>query len=285
MNKIFHFSLLALFTLPAVHTSATAQAAQAVPAAKEVRKIKVGVDGAYPPFSQMVDGKPAGFDIDIARALCEQMKAECTMVQLDFDSMIPALREKKIDAVVASMSITREREALVAFSDKYHRTPARLVAKKGSALTVTAEGLKGKRIGVVRATVHDRFAGNTFTQSTIVRFAKPDDVFAELAAGKLDGAFMDSVVASEGLLKKPVGKDFEFEGPLFADPLVFGVGAGIALRKGEASLRNAFNGAIAAIHGTGAYRKIQNKYFDFDISGQCASGADCGNATKAPTVR
>lgn len=283
MKKIFAFSLLAaLLAVPALQQPAFAQAAQPV---KEVRKIRIGVDGAYPPFSQVADGKVIGFDVDIAHALCEQMKAECTFVQLDFDSMIPALHDKRIDAVIASMSITDEREKVVAFSDKYHRTPARFVARKASGLTVSPAGLKGKRIGVARGTAHDRFATDTFKESTILRFAKPDEIFVELSAGRIDGAFMDGVAASEGFLKKPLGKDFESQGPLFADPLVFGAGAGITLRKGEASLRNAFNNAIKSIQGNGIYKKIQGKYFDFDISGACASGADCGAATRAPTVR
>ncbi|MBL0121810.1 MAG: transporter substrate-binding domain-containing protein [Betaproteobacteria bacterium] len=283
MKKIFAFSLIAaLFIFPVLQTAAFAQVTQPV---KEVRKIKIGVDSAYPPFSQIADGKPVGFDIDIAHALCEQMKAECTFVQLDFDSMIPALHDKRIDAVIASMSITDEREKVVAFSDKYHRTPARFVVRKASGLTVSAAGLKGKRIGVARGTAHDRFAADTFKESTIVRFAKPDEIFVELAAGRIDGAFMDGVAASEGFLKKPLGKDFELLGPNFIDPLVFGAGAGITLRKGEASLRNAFNTAIKSIQSNGIYKKIQNKYFDFDISGTCASGSDCGAATKAPTVR
>jgi arginine/ornithine transport system substrate-binding protein len=282
MNKILVISLLAALASPILPTTATAQAVQAV---KEVRKIKIGVDGTYPPFSQTADGKLTGFDIDFARALCEQMKAECTMVQLDFDSMIPSLRERKIDAVVASMSITSERESVVAFSDPYHRTPARFVTKKASGLTMTADGLKGKRIGVQRATAHDRFLAGAFKDANIIRFAKPDEIFVELAAGRLDGAFLDGVVASEGFLKKPSGKDFELEGPYFTDPLVFGVGAGIALRKGEASLRNAINAALKVMHGIGVYRKIQNKYFDQDISGNCASGTDCAGITKGATIR
>ena len=104
--------------------------------AQEARKIKIGVEGAYPPFSQIgTDGKLKGFDIDIANALCEQMKAQCTMVQQEFDGMIPSLQAKKIDAVIASMSSTDERKKIVEFSDKYYHTPARFVGKKSAALT------------------------------------------------------------------------------------------------------------------------------------------------------
>ncbi len=236
--------------------------------AQEGRKIRIGVEGAYPPFSFIgPDGKLKGFDIDITNALCEQMKAQCTMVQQEFDGMIPSLQAKKIDAVIASMSITEDRQKVVDFSDKYYRTPARFVAKKNSGLKVDVAGLKGKRIGVQRTTTHDRFATDTFKESEIVRYAKQDDVFLDLASGRLDGALLDWIAASEGFLKTPAGKDFSFQGPIYVDFKYFGVGAGIALRKGDTDLKNQFNAAIKAIRVNGVYKKIQDKYFDFDVFG------------------
>ena len=251
-----------LFALFALLTSALAASAQ------EARKLRIGVEGAYPPFSQIgTDGKLKGFDIDIANALCDQMKAQCTMVQQEFDGLIPSLQAKKIDAVIASMSITEDRQRVVDFTDKYYRTPARFVAKKNSGLTVTAAGLKGKRIGVQRTTTHDRFASDNFKESELVRYAKQDDVFLDLVAGRLDGALVDWMAASEGFLKTPAGKDFSFQGPIFIDFKYFGVGAGIAVRKGESALRNEFNTAIKTIRANGVYKKIQDKYFDFDVFG------------------
>ncbi len=236
--------------------------------AQDARKIKIGVEGGYPPFSMVgTDGKLKGFDIDITYALCEQMKAQCTLVQQEFDGLIPSLQSKKIDAVIASMSITEERQKVVDFSDKYYRTPARFVAKKNSGLVVTAAGLKGKRIGVQRTTTHDRFATDTFKESEIVRYAKQDDVFLDLTAGRLDGAVLDWMAASEGFLKSPSGKDYSFQGPIYIDFKYFGVGAGIAVRKGDTALRNDFNAAIKAIRANGTYKKIQDKYFDFDVYG------------------
>ena len=251
-----------LFALFALLTSALAASAQ------EARKLRIGVEGAYPPFSQIgTDGKLKGFDIDIANALCDQMKAQCTMVQQEFDGLIPSLQAKKIDAVIASMSITEDRQRVVDFTDKYYRTPARFVAKKNSGLTVTAAGLKGKRIGVQRTTTHDRFASDNFKESELVRYAKQDDVFLDLVAGRLDGALVDWMAASEGFLKTPAGKDFSFQGPIFIDFKYFGVGAGIAVRKGESALRNEFNTALKTIRANGVYKKIQDKYFDFDVFG------------------
>lgn len=114
--------------------------------------LRVGVEGAYPPFSwKEPDGTLKGFDIDIAHAICAEMNRECVLVEQDWDGMIPALLAKKFDAIIASMSITEERKKRVDFSDKYYNTPAKFVAKKGAGLEITMEGLKGKRIGLQRA--------------------------------------------------------------------------------------------------------------------------------------
>src|SRR3546814_8145784 len=122
------------------------------------KKVRIGVEGAYPPFSEVTpDGKLVGFDIDIANALCEEMKVECELITQDWDGIIPALQARKYDAIIASMSITEERKEKVDFTKKYYNTPAKFGRKKGSGLEITEEGLKGQMVGVQRATIHDNF--------------------------------------------------------------------------------------------------------------------------------
>jgi arginine/ornithine transport system substrate-binding protein len=232
-------------------------------------KIRIGVEGAYPPFSSVgPDGKLKGFDIDIANALCAEMKAQCTMVQQDFDGMIPALQARKFDIIVASLSITPERQKVVDFSDKYYKTPARFVAKVGTIGEVSAAGPKGKKIGVQRATIHDRYATEQFKQSQIVRYAKQDEVFLDLVAGRVDGTLVDSVAADQGFLETPAGKGYAFVGPVYDDEKYFGTGAGIAVRKGDTATRERLNAAIKAIRANGVYKRIQDAYFDFDVYGK-----------------
>jgi arginine/ornithine transport system substrate-binding protein len=259
--------IIALFAIVGIAASIAANA-------QEAKKIRIGVEGAYPPFSEIgTDGKLKGFDIDIANALCAELKAECLMVQQEFDAMIPGLLSRKIDAVIASMTITEERKRSVDFSDKYYQTPARFVAKVNSKLEISAAGLKGKRIGVQRTTIHDRFATSTFAQSEIVRYGKQDEVFLDLTSGRLDGALVDLMAADVGFLKTPAGKGFAFAGPIYSDPKFFGVGAGIAVRKADTALRDRLNAAIKAIRANGTYKKIQDKYFDFDVYGDAVSAA------------
>lgn len=248
--------------------AAAATASAAFAQAPGWKKIRIAVEGAYPPFSEVgPDGKIKGFDIDIANALCADMKADCTLVQQEFDGMIPALQARKFDAVIASMSITEERKRSVAFSDKYYSTPARLIAKKGTTLMPSAAGMKGKRIGVQRSTIHDRFATDTFKDSEIVRYTGQDQVFLDLASGRIDASLEDEVAANVGFLKQAAGKDFAFFGPEYNDPKYFGVGAGVAVRKGDTDLQAKLNQAIKDIRANGTYQKIARQYFDFDVYG------------------
>jgi arginine/ornithine transport system substrate-binding protein len=236
--------------------------------APDWKKIRIGVEGAYPPFSEVgTDGKLKGFDIDMAMALCAEMKAECTLVQQEWDGMIPALNARKFDAIIASMSATDERRRSVSFSDKYYNTPARLIARAGLAMQASAEGLKGRRIGVQRSTIHDRFVTETFRQSEIVRYGKQDEVYLDLAAGRIDVAMGDAVAMDIGFLKTPQGKGFAFFGPPYNDEKFFGSGSSIAVRKADEALAQKFNAAIRAIRANGMYKKIQDRYFDFDVYG------------------
>jgi len=256
-----------------------------VNAGAQTKKLRLGVEGAYPPFSELgPDGKLKGWEIDIANALCKEMKADCTLVQLSFDGMIPALQSRKIDAVIASMSITEERKRAVDFSDRYYKTPARFVVKNGVKLDISPAGLKGKRIGVQRATIYDRFLADQFKDVQVVRYGKQDEVYLDLASGRIDAALQDVVAAQEGFLKTPQGKNFGFVGPSYEDPKYFGEGAGAALRKGDTALREDFNRAIAAIRANGVYKKIQDAYFNFDIYG-VAPAAPAAAATTAPAKK
>jgi arginine/ornithine transport system substrate-binding protein len=237
--------------------------------AKEWTKIRIGVEGAYPPFSSIApDGALVGFDIDIANALCAEMKAECTLVAQDWDGIIPALLAKKYDAIVASMSITEERKQKVDFTNKYYQTPARFVGKVGVVADISKETLAGKKVGVQRATTHDSFLTDNYGDSVeVVRYATQDEANLDLVAGRVDLLLADSVTLSEGLLKTEQGKGMAFVGPSYSDEKWFGLGAGIAIRKSDTDLRDQLNAAIDAIRANGTYDKIAAKYFDFDVYG------------------
>jgi arginine/ornithine transport system substrate-binding protein len=229
--------------------------------------VRVGVEGNYPPFSMIApDGKLSGFDIDIANAICAEMKATCTLVQQEWDGMIPALNARKFDLIVASMTITEERKKSVDFSNPYYDVPSRWVAKAGAFTEATPAALKGKKIIVLRNSPRAKFVQDTFKESEVLLVAKETDVYLELAAGRGDIALGSSVVSGEAFLKKPEGKGFAQVG----QPITIGAGGGvgIALRKGDEQLREKVNAALGAIRANGVYDGLAKKYFDFPIAPQ-----------------
>jgi len=230
--------------------------------------LRVGVEGAYPPFSwKESDGTLKGFDIDIAEAICAEMGRKCVLVEQDWDGMIPALQAKKFDTIIASMSITEERKKQVDFTDKYYNTPAKFVARKGSGIEISKSGLAGKRVGLQRGTTHQCFMEKMYPGVELVLYGTQDEVFQDLAIGRIDLQFSDSIAADEGFLKTDAGKDFAFVGGDQHDEECHGPGAGFAVRKSDGALREELNKAIKAIRDKGIYQKINAKYFDFDIFG------------------
>lgn len=230
--------------------------------------LKIGTEGAYPPFNNLTsDGKLVGFDIDIANALCEEMKAKCEFVTQDWDGIIPALQAGKFDAIIASMSITAERKEKVDFTDKYYNTPPAIAAPKDSDIKgVTKEDLAGKTIGVQGSTTHFNYSEKTYTDSEVKAYPTAQEYQLDLANGRLD-AVNDDISVLEQWLDSPEGACCKLIGAVAPDPEIHGPGAGIAVRKGETALVEKFNAAIQAIRANGKYKEINDKYFKYDVYG------------------
>jgi lysine-arginine-ornithine-binding protein len=229
-------------------------------------KLRIATEGAYPPFNYIgPDGKLAGSDVDIANALCEAMGAECELMAQDWDGMIPGLLAKKYDLIVASMSITEKRKKAVNFTKPYYQAPAQFVTLKGSGLSISKEGLKGKKIGVQRATTYANYLESVYADTVkIVYYDTVENHNLDLAAGRLDAVLAQAIYMG-GVLKKPEGKNFEFVGQMIWDPKYIGVGAGIAVRKQDSELLKKVDEALAKIIADGTHKKIFQKYFDFDL--------------------
>ena len=252
-------------------TAAAAIAMMSAGLAQAAETIRIGVEGNYPPFSQVsADGTLSGFDIDIANALCAKMEVTCEMVQQEWDGMIPALNAKKFDMIVASMSITDKRKEVVDFSNPYYDVPSRFIAKEGAFTGYTPEDLAGKTIIVLRNSPRADYLDANYPDNTVLAVDKETSVYMELAAGRGDIAFGSSVVSAEAFLKQPEGKGFAQVGEtLFLDANTDG-GVGIAIRKGEEDLKERVNTALAALMEDGSYKAMAAKYFDFDVTPQSA---------------
>jgi len=257
--------------------------------------IKIGTEGAYPPWnSKDASGNLIGFEVELANELCAIMKAECTIVEQDWDGMIPALLMRKFDAIMAGMSITAERQKTITFSQGYADEVASLAVMKGSSLEGmdTPEGinlslgggdvkkalktltgaLAGKTVCVQTATIHQNFLDSGDVGKVNVRTYKTqDEVNLDLASGRCDAALAAAVAFTDYAEKS--GKAVVLVGPTFSGG-AFGNGVGVGIRQGgddtigkrDAKLLKDFNKAIDKARKQGIISKLAIKHFGFDAS-------------------
>ncbi|MEO1025509.1 MAG: transporter substrate-binding domain-containing protein [Pseudomonadota bacterium] len=233
-----------------------------VPVAVQAEELRVATEGFYAPFNFIdSNGELAGFDIDIANALCAEMGATCEVVQNDWDALIPGLVENQYDVIIASMSITPEREAQVAFSLPYYSNALAFLGRRGSNIEISKEGLSGRKVGVQRSTVSSEYLEDTYgDQVEIQLFDTQEAALNTLADGGLDLVIGDNLPAY-AWLQSEQGQAYEFVGE-FVD---IDDRIGIALRLDDQDLLDKINDALISIIGNGVYQEINAKYFPFSI--------------------
>ncbi len=230
--------------------------------------LRVATDGTYPPFSELgEDGQMVGFDIDIAQALCDEMKVTCEFKRIEWNGLIPALKAGKIDAIIASMNANEERRKSVTFSAPYYGNPGIFVRAKGSDFELNADSMKGSVIGVLRSSIFDDYVTEEMKDwdVTIQRYSSQEEANLDIQSGRIDVLFADKIVLQNGFLDREEGKNFEAFGPELNDPKYFGEGISIAVRLDEQDLADRFTNAIQAIRANGEYQKVNDKYFTYDI--------------------
>lgn len=252
-------------TLKILLSGAAAVLFLAGPAHAEITHVKMGTEGAYPPFNNInEDGKLVGFDIEIGNALCDAMDVTCEWVTSDWDGIIPALLAKKFDTIMASMSITEERKEKIAFTNKYYTSPVRFIRRKGTG--ASPEDISGAVVGVQSATVSENLVRGRFPNAEVKTYAEQEQANLDLTSGRVDLVAADAFVLMD-FVDSEAGNDVEFVGPSYTDEEYLGEGIGIGVRKEDDELRKMLNQAIKQIREDGTYQKINAKYFDFDVYG------------------
>ncbi|KAB8313182.1 arginine ABC transporter substrate-binding protein [Erwinia endophytica] len=219
--------------------------------------IRFATEASYPPFEFVgADNKIQGFDVDLANALCHEMNASCTFTNQSFDSLIPSLKFRRFDAVMAGMDITPEREKQVLFTKAYYDNSALFIAQKGKVDSV--EALKGKRVGVQNGTTHQKYLTDKMSGVSIVPYDSYQNAILDLKNGRIDAVFGDTAVVNEWLKQNaslaPVGEKV-------TDKSYFGTGLGIAVRQGNSELQSQFNAALDKVKADGTYQTIYKKWF------------------------
>ncbi|AXW88221.1 arginine ABC transporter substrate-binding protein [Lonsdalea britannica] len=219
--------------------------------------IRFASSATYPPFEFMdANNQIAGFDMDLAKALCDQMKATCTFTNQAFDSLIPALKFRRYDAVISGMDITPERSKQVAFSQPYYANSAIVIAQKGKFATFS--DLKGKRIGMENGTTHQKYLNEKHPEIQTVSYDSYQNAIIDLKNGRIDGVFGDTAVVNEWLKNNP---ELATVGEKITDPAYFGIGLGIAVRPDNTALLTKLNQALSEVKANGTYKTISDKWF------------------------
>jgi polar amino acid transport system substrate-binding protein len=233
------------------------------PSLEGLRNIRFLTEDDYPPFHfALPDGRLSGFDVDLARAICEELSITCTIQARRFDTLIDALNEDQGDAIMAAIRIDPPSRAKLDFSRPYYSTPARFVSLAAlEAAPATPESLRGKTIGVQAQSAHEAFLSTYFPETARKAYESQEMLREALAKGSIDTIFGDGISLSLWL-ESPAGQQCcRFRGGPYFNPTLFGEGVGIAVKKGNWQLRQALDYALSALAKRGTYATLYLKYF------------------------
>lgn len=221
------------------------------------QELKFATEATYAPFEYMDDNNQIqGFDIDLAKAICTEIKATCTFHNQAFDSLIPALKFKRYDAAISAMDITDARLKQVSFSDAYYDNAAAFVSNKGKIADQAA--LKGKRVGVQNGSTHQSYLVDQMPGVTSVPYASYQDAFIDMQNGRIDSVFGDTAVVAEWFKNND---KLTYIGDPVTNKQYFGNGFGIAVNKDNQDLVKQLNIALKTLKENGQYKKIFDQYF------------------------
>lgn len=228
-----------------------------------LERLRFITDSDYPPFHYFDEvGALTGFNVDLAKAICETLEVECEVRDVDWSDIFGALARDEADAAIASVRITADSLVRADFTSRYYATPARFVAQKTTELKdIRPETLQGKKIGVAKGTGHEAYLKLFFPNVAVASFETADDAQRALKEGAIDFVFGDGIgltfwlngVSSEGCC--------EFRGGPYLDNKFFGEGVGIAVKKGNRQLAQILNYALEQVHASGRYEELFLRYF------------------------
>ncbi len=227
-------------------------------------KLKIATEGAYPPFNSIdASGNLVGFDVDIAKAVCHEMKATCSFIAVPWDDIITRLENNEYDLIVASMSYTDTRARRMEYSDSYYRSHSAFAGDPNRFKDISPAALKGLRIAAGSQTIQSEYLQKAYTESTIVLTKDQPEAQKLLQAGEVDLVLADSIDLLT-FLQAPESSKFDYVGdPVTNDFLKSS--AHITAHKGNRALIAKVNEAISQIRLNGTYDRINNVYFPFSI--------------------
>jgi polar amino acid transport system substrate-binding protein len=234
-----------------------------LPDLTRIAQIRFLTEVDYPPFNYAEpDGSLVGFNIDLARLICDELKVTCSIQMRRFDTLLDGLAENRGDAVMASIAVSPMTRARADFTDPYYRTPARFVARRDSAIDdVRPEQLEGKKVAVVAGTAHEAYLKALYTEVELHPYPTAEAARTALKAGEVDLLFGDGISLSFWLNGSESAGCCAFRGGPFTESRYFGEGVGIAVRRGNDNLRLALNWALFKLWERGKFSDLWLRYF------------------------
>lgn len=219
--------------------------------------LRIATEGAYAPFNYTnADGSLGGFDIDIANALCADMKMTCDITSQDWDGIIPGLKAGKYDAIVAAMSVTPEREQQVSFTEPYFSNTLVFLAKKDSSFDPSnSNDINSNSIAAQRSTISSQWLEKAYPKAEMKLYDTLSNAFLDLGSSRVDAMVSDKLPALEWL-GTTSGSAYALKG----EEIDINDNFAIAVRPNDA-LQAKLNQALANIKANGTYDKINQKYF------------------------
>lgn len=233
------------------------------PDLSRLSQIRFMTETDYPPFNYAgPDGHPVGFNVELARLICEELKITCTIQMRRFDTLVQALNENRGEAVIASIAVTGETRNVMDFTDPYYRVPARFItARKLATPKLVPEQIEGKKVGVVGGSAHEAYLKTVFTEAQPVAYLTADAARDALRRGEVDYVFGDGIALSFWINGTDSENCCTFAGGPFFESRYFGEGVGIAVRKGNETVRQALNWALYRLWERGRFADLWLRYF------------------------
>lgn len=231
------------------------------------RVLKWATGDDYPPFHYADgDGQPAGFAVDLARAICSELQIACTLQAWRWDALLDTIDKRQADAIVAMLRPTPELRARFGVSERLHQTPARFVARNDKAIPgATPEALAGRAVAVVEGSAHEAFLKTFFPQAAAKPFPNADAARAAVKDGAVDAGFGDGVALAFWLNGTASDRCCRFLGGPFTESRYFGEGVGVLVRPADDKLRQAIDYALQRLDENGTYAEIYLRHFPVSV--------------------
>lgn len=224
------------------------------------KDLNFGLEATYAPY-EFYDSTNTlvGFDIDIANKICEQLNYTCKFTNQSFDSLIPSLKTRRLDAAISALDMTPARKEQVDFSQSYYTNEAQFIGLKDTFKSLDSiSELNQKRVGVQNGTTLQKYLLDKFPQINIISYDSYQYAVLDVKAKRIDAILIDSAAATEWLKKEP---ELVEVGNRISDPDYIGSGLGIAVRKGNSALLEQFNQVLTNMKADGTYDQIYAKWF------------------------